>query len=84
MRCEECGNALYEAGDTVPAGIYARVDDGSFRQVILEQRGPLPPSFDGHVAEYRHAAAPCACERRRIAVALAPERGGKVTKRKLG
>lgn len=80
MRCEECGSALYDAGDAVPAGIYVRVDDGSFRQVILEQRGPLPPSFDGHVAQYRHAAAPCACERCHAVVALAPVAAAKSPK----
>ncbi len=75
MRCDECETALYEAGEVVSAGAYVRVDDGSFRRVALAQRGPLPPSFDGHVAQYRSAAASCACERRHAAqVALAPAR----------
>ena len=74
MHCDECGTKLYEAGEVVPAGDYTRVDDRSFRHVALLQRGPLPPSFDGHIALYRSAAAPCACERRHnstIAVASA-------------
>lgn len=70
MRCDECGTALYEAGDVVPAGVYARVDDGSFRRVTLERAGPLPASFDGHVAEYRTAATTCICERRHAAVVI--------------
>lgn len=70
MRCDECGTALFEAGDIVPAGIYMRVDDGSFRRVTLEQRGSLPASFDGHVAEYSNAAASCTCERRHAAIVL--------------
>jgi hypothetical protein len=64
MHCDECGTELYEAGEVVPAGDYTRVDDRSFRHVTLIQRGPLPPSFDGHIALYRSAAAPCACESR--------------------
>ena len=71
MRCDECGIALFEAGDVAPAGVYTRVDDGSFRRVTLERAGPLPASFDGHVAEYRAAAGACVCERRRAAVAVA-------------
>ena len=63
MRCEECGCALYEAGDVVPAGVYARVDDASFRQILLARPGPLPASFDGHIAEYRDAVSSCACRR---------------------
>lgn len=62
MRCEECDTPLYEAGEMAPPGVYARVDDGTFRQVTLERAGPLPPSYDGHVAWYRAAAAPCRCE----------------------
>jgi hypothetical protein len=64
MQCDECETELYEAGEVVPAGDYTRVDDKSFRHVTLIQRGPLPPNFDGHVALYRSAAAPCACEHR--------------------
>ena len=64
MHCDECGTELYEAGEVVPAGDYTRVDDRSFRHVALIQRGPLPPSFDGHIALYRSAAVPCACESR--------------------
>jgi len=64
MRCDECGIALFEAGAIVPAGTYVRVDDRSFRRVTLQQRGPLPASFDGHIAEYRSEAASCLCEGR--------------------
>lgn len=70
MRCDECGISLYEAGDVVPAGVYTRVDDESFRRVTLERAGPLPASFDGHVAEYRAAAATCVCERRHAPAAV--------------
>ncbi|MGH2487013.1 MAG: hypothetical protein ACRDHE_13475 [Ktedonobacterales bacterium] len=63
MRCEECGCALYEAGDVVPAGVYTRVDDASFRQIPLTRPGPLPASFDGHIAAYRDAVSSCACGR---------------------
>jgi hypothetical protein len=64
MHCEECGNVVYQAGETVPAGVYMRIDDGSLRRVALTRRGPLPASFDGHIATYRGAASACACERR--------------------
>ena len=75
MRCDECGTALFEAGDDVPAGVYTRVDDGSFRRVTLERAGPLPASFDGHVAEYR-AAATCVCERRHAMGIVQASAGG--------
>ncbi len=71
MRCDECGTALFEAGDVAPAGVYTRVDDGSFRRVTLEAAGPLPASFDGHVAEYRATAGACICERRRAVTVAA-------------
>jgi hypothetical protein len=44
---------LWKAGDIVPAGSYRRVDDTLHRLVVLQQKGPLPASFDGHVALYR-------------------------------
>ena len=72
MRCDECGIALFEAGAIVPAGTYVRVDDRSFRRVTLQQRGSLPPSFDGHIAEYRSAAASCLCERRHAVMPIMP------------
>jgi hypothetical protein len=46
----------YHAGEIVPAGTYMRIDDGSRRLVELEQAGPLPPGFDGHVAIYLRSA----------------------------
>ena len=85
MRCDECETALYEAGEIVPAGNYVRVDDRSFRRVALARRGSLPPSFDGHIALYRSAAAPCACERRHAAtIALAPARAKRPKERMNG
>lgn len=63
-QCEECGTQLFAAGERVPAGDYLRVDDGSFHHVDLSSGGVLPPSYDGHVALYRHAAAPCVCQQR--------------------
>lgn len=63
VQCEECGTPLYQAGERVPAGTYLRIDDDSFHRVSLLTAGPLPASFDGHVALYRAAAAPCVCER---------------------
>ena len=59
FRCEECWMPLWKAGEIVPAGTYTRVDDQSYRAVMLEQEGPLPATFDGHVALY--CTATCAC-----------------------
>lgn len=50
MKCEECQQELWKAGEIVPAGVYARVDDQSYHRVVLEQEGALPASFDGHTA----------------------------------
>jgi hypothetical protein len=55
MNAEEHGVNLWRAGDVVPAGTYLRVDDDSFRVVILEQEDRLPASYDGHVALYCRA-----------------------------
>lgn len=63
--CDECGIRLYRAGERAPAGTYLRVDDQSFQRLQLVSSGILPASFDGHIALYRVAAAPCACERRK-------------------
>ena len=52
VRCEECQMPLWKAGEVVPAGTYVRVDDRSYRPVVLNQEGPLPATFDGHVALY--------------------------------
>ncbi len=62
LRCEECQMPLWKAGEVVPAGTYVRVDDRSYRAVILNQEGPLPATFDGHVALYCTSA--CACRDR--------------------
>jgi hypothetical protein len=55
MDSEEYGKPLWRAGEFVPAGTYLRVDDHSYRRIVLEQPGPLPPSYDGHVAFYCRA-----------------------------
>ncbi len=62
LRCEECQMPLWKAGEIVPAGTYVRVDDRSYRTVILNQEGPLPATFDGHVALYCTSA--CVCKDR--------------------
>jgi hypothetical protein len=51
----ELGTPIWRAGELAPPGVYVRVDDGSHRLIRLESAGPLPPSFDGHVACYRLA-----------------------------
>ena len=48
--------SVWNAGEVVPVGTYVRIDDQSYRIVTLDQDGPLPASFDGHVALYRAAA----------------------------
>jgi hypothetical protein len=60
MKCEECQQELWKAGEIVPAGSYARVDDGSYHIVTLEREGPLPATFDGHTASYCASACRCA------------------------
>lgn len=50
---DDDGELLYTAGETVPAGHYTKVDASYPSEIILEVGGPLPPSFDGHVAMYR-------------------------------
>jgi hypothetical protein len=62
LRCEECQMPLWKAGAVVPQGTYVRVDDRLYRTVTLDQEGPLPATFDGHVALYCTAA--CACKDR--------------------
>jgi hypothetical protein len=62
LQCEECQMPLWKAGEVVPAGTYVRVDDRSYRTVILNQEGLLPATFDGHVALYCTSA--CACRDR--------------------
>lgn len=59
MKCEECEQELWKAGDSVPAGVYARVDDQSYHLVVLEQEGVLPASFDGHTAWYCTSSCRC-------------------------
>jgi hypothetical protein len=39
------------AGTVVPAGRYQRTDAAD-RIVVRLEAGPLPPSFDGHIAAY--------------------------------
>lgn len=59
MDIEENGMQLWQAREYVPAGIYLRVDDHSYRAIVLEQPGPLPASYDGHIAHYCQAPAMC-------------------------
>lgn len=66
MQCDECQQPLWKAGETVPAGVYARVDDHSYHLVTLEQAGPLPPSFDGHTAWYCSSACRCATHAKQV------------------
>lgn len=53
MRDETEAFLLWQAGEVAPAGTYARIDDRSYRLVQQKLAGPLPASFDGHVALYR-------------------------------
>jgi hypothetical protein len=59
FQCDECSMPLWKAGTIVPPGTYTRVDNRSYLMVMLEQEGPLPATFDGHIALYCTAA--CAC-----------------------
>lgn len=59
MNAEEYGIHVWKAGDLVPAGSYLRVDDDSYRLVVLEQQGQLPASYDGHIAYYCRAPLVC-------------------------
>ncbi len=72
MQCEECQMPLWKAGEVVPAGTYVRVDDRSYRAVTLEREGPLPATFDGHVALYCTAACTCMQRARRQPAFAAP------------
>lgn len=65
--CDECGTPIFQAGQFAPPGAYLRVDDDSFRQVEIATGEALPASYDGHIALYRAAATPCACQLRRHA-----------------
>ncbi len=53
MQHDEYHIPLWKAGEFVPAGTYVRADDLSYKVVTLPQKGPLPATFDGHVALYR-------------------------------
>ena len=50
---EEHQVRIWKAGEIVPAGTYMRIDQQSSRLVTLDGEGPLPATFDGHVAYYR-------------------------------
>jgi hypothetical protein len=52
MFSEEYQMHVWKAGEIVPAGTYVRIDDRSYRTIILDSPGPLPATFDGHVALY--------------------------------
>ena len=62
MYCEECQMRLWKAGELAPAGVYVRVDDRSYRAVVLEHEGYLPPTYDARVALYSVSA--CRCQER--------------------
>ncbi len=53
MQHDESHIPLWKAGEVVSAGSYVRVDDRSYKMITLSQKGPLPASFDGHIALYR-------------------------------
>lgn len=48
--CDECQQDLWKAGEIVLAGTSTRVDDHSYRLVLLEHEGPQPATFDGYIA----------------------------------
>lgn len=50
---EEFQEYIWQAGEIVPSGTYVRVDDERHRMVTLDCQGPLPATFDGHIALYR-------------------------------
>ena len=50
---EEHQARIWKAGEIVPAGTYMRIDQQSYRVITLDGEGPLPATFDGHVACYR-------------------------------
>ena len=52
MFSEEYQMYVWKAGEIVPAGTYVRIDDRSYRTITLNSLGPLPATFDGHVALY--------------------------------
>jgi len=43
---------VWKAGEVVLPGTYIRIDDDSYRKITLTHKGPLPATFDGHVALY--------------------------------
>lgn len=53
MQRDEHQIPQWKAGEWVPAGTYVRIDDVSYKVITLQQAGPLPATFDGHVALYR-------------------------------
>jgi hypothetical protein len=52
MWSEEDHMEIWKAGEVVPAGVYVRIDDHSYRSVVLNQTDRLPASYDGRVAWY--------------------------------
>jgi hypothetical protein len=53
MQRDEYQIPLWKAGELAPAGTYVRIDDLSYKVVILQQKELLPATFDGHIAVYR-------------------------------
>lgn len=50
LKCDECAERLYFAGERVPPGLYKQVE--SSHQVSLETEEFLPADMDGHVTVY--------------------------------
>src|SRR5437868_3074046 len=42
MFSDEYQMHIWKAGEIVPAGTYVRIDDRSYRTIILDSSGPLP------------------------------------------
>jgi hypothetical protein len=78
MQCEECQTTLWKAGEIAPAGRYIRLGDTSGRVLVLEQSGPLPAAFDGHIALYHQAGFRCACMQPGSADMMLPQADGEV------
>lgn len=79
MQCEECQIPVWKAGEVVPAGTYVRVDDRSYHAVMLEREGPLPATFDGHIAFYCTSACACKQQANREGMFAAPAQSRRRT-----
>jgi len=50
LKCDECAQSFYLAGERVPPGVYKQVDSG--HQICLETEDFLPGGMDGHATAY--------------------------------